>query len=105
MQNAYIERKNGSMRRELLNAYMFNSLSEVRDLSEEWRKDYNEERPHKSLGYQAPIKYAERYYRSSMTDQNLFSQTANVNHSNIEESRLNKKDIEKQNIINLENSK
>lgn len=105
MQNAYIERKNGSMRRELLNAYMFNSLSEVRSLSEEWRADYNEERPHKSLKYQSPVKYAEQYYRSLNSDQNLFCQTANRNHSNITESRLNKKDIEKQNIIILKNSK
>ena len=44
-QNAYIERKNGSIRRELLNAYLFNSLSEVRTMSEEWRIDYNTERP------------------------------------------------------------
>lgn len=58
MQNAYIERKNGSIRRELLNAYLFNSLAEVRTLSEEWRTDYNTERPHKSLGYLAPFKYA-----------------------------------------------
>jgi putative transposase len=58
MQNAYIERKNGSMRRELLNAYMFGSLAEVRELSEEWRIDYNTERPHKSLGYLSPLKYA-----------------------------------------------
>jgi putative transposase len=58
-QNAYIERKNGSMRRELLNAYLFNSLVEVRCLSEDWRLDYNEERPHKSLGYQSPLKYAD----------------------------------------------
>lgn len=46
MQKAYIERKNGSIRRELLNAYLFNSLTEVRALSEEWRVDYNTERPH-----------------------------------------------------------
>ena len=59
MQNAYIERKNGSMRRELLNAYLFNSLADVRILSEEWRADYNSERPHKSLGYLAPLTYAE----------------------------------------------
>ena len=58
-QNAYIERKNGSIRRELLNAYLFSSLAEVRVLSEEWRMDYNSERPHKSLGYLSPIKYAE----------------------------------------------
>ena len=59
MQNAYIERKNGSIRRELLNAYLFGSLAEVRILSEEWRTDYNTERPHKSLGYLSPFKYAE----------------------------------------------
>lgn len=59
MQNAYIERKNGSMRRELLNTYLFNSLAEVRILAEEWRTDYNTERPHKSLGYLSPIRYAE----------------------------------------------
>ncbi len=58
MQNAYIERKNGSIRRELLNAYLFTSLAEVRTLSEEWRMDYNTERPHKSLGYLSPLKYA-----------------------------------------------
>ena len=77
-QNAFIERKNGSMRRELLNAYMFNSLSEVREMCAEWRKDYNEERPHKSLGYLSPLKYAENYIR----------QTANGNTLKIEESRL-----------------
>jgi putative transposase len=60
MQNAYIERKNGSIRRELLNAYLFDSLAEVRVLSEEWRIDYNTERPHKSLGYLSPVKYAEQ---------------------------------------------
>lgn len=51
LQNAYIERKNGSIRRELLNVYLFNSLTEARALSEECRIDYNSERPHKSLGY------------------------------------------------------
>lgn len=58
MQNGYIERKNGSIRRELLNAYLFTSLGEVRILSEEWRLDYNTERPHKSLGYLSPLQYA-----------------------------------------------
>lgn len=58
MQNAFIERKNGSIRRELLNGYLFYSLAEVRTMSEEWRIDYNTERPHKSLGYLSPVKYA-----------------------------------------------
>jgi putative transposase len=60
MQNAYIERKNGSIRRELLNTWLFYSLAEVRIMTEEWRYDYNHERPHKSLGYLSPIKYAEQ---------------------------------------------
>ena len=59
MQNAYIERKNGSMRRELLNAYLFTSLSEVRIMTEEWRKDYNHYRPHKALRYMTPVEYRE----------------------------------------------
>lgn len=59
MQNAYIERKNGSIRRELLNTYLFYSLAEVRTMTEEWRYDYNNERPHKALGYLSPVRYAE----------------------------------------------
>ena len=61
MQNAYIERKNGSIRRELLNAYQFQSLHEVRLMSEEWRKDYNEERPHKSLNHLSPLNYLNQW--------------------------------------------
>lgn len=56
-QNAYVERTNGSLRRELLNAYIFHSLAEVRALSREWQEDYNLERPHRSLGYQSPLAY------------------------------------------------
>jgi putative transposase len=104
MQNAYIERKNGSIRRELLNAYLFYSLTEVRTMSEEWRIDYNTERPHKSLKYLSPLKYAEQHYKSSLTDQQLYPQTANENHSQIEESCLVDKIFEKQKLNNLENS-
>ena len=53
------------MRRELLNAYLFYSLTEVRAMSEQWRLDYNTERPHKSLGYLSPLKFAEQYYKST----------------------------------------
>ena len=74
MQNAYIERKNGSLRRELLTAYLFYSLAEVRAMSEEWRIDYNTERPHKSLGYLSPVKYAEQYYKISEHARQLYPQ-------------------------------
>lgn len=54
-QNAYVERLNGSLRRELLNAYVFRTLAEVREKAHDWQYDYNHHRPHKSLGYQTPI--------------------------------------------------
>ena len=57
VQNAFIERKNGSMRKELLDAYLFFTLDEVRMLAEEWRLDYNHERPHAALGFVPPAEY------------------------------------------------
>lgn len=55
MQNGYVERCNGSIRRELLNANVFYTLKEVREKIEEWMIDYNNHRPHESLNYRAPI--------------------------------------------------
>jgi putative transposase len=57
MQNAFVERCNGNIRRELLNAYVFRSLNEVRERAEEWRIDYNCSRPHQSLGYVPPAEF------------------------------------------------
>ena len=67
-QNAFIERQNGSMRRELLNAYQFDSLKEVRAMCSEWQRDYNSERPHKALGYLSPLTYAQRLLNSEPKD-------------------------------------
>jgi putative transposase len=56
-ENAYIERFNGSFRRELLNAYVFRNLNEFRHLAEEYIHDYNNHRPHKALNYLTPAEY------------------------------------------------
>jgi putative transposase len=53
-QNAYVERLNASIRRELLSAYVFRTLDEVRKKADEWMTDYNHHRPHKALGYRPP---------------------------------------------------
>jgi putative transposase len=54
MQNGYVERFNGSIRRELLNAYVFRSLSEEKQMIKEYTIDYNFHRPHDSLGDKTP---------------------------------------------------
>lgn len=58
-QNAYIERFNRSYREDVLNAYYFDSLQELEELSMEWMKDYNELHPHQSLKNMSPLKYLE----------------------------------------------
>lgn len=58
MQNAYIESFNGKFRDECLNQNWFVSIEEARRVSEEWREDYNERRPHRSLQQQTPAEFA-----------------------------------------------
>jgi putative transposase len=53
-ENGYNESFNGKLRDELLNREMFYSLKEAQILIEQWRKHYNEVRPHSSLGYRPP---------------------------------------------------
>ena len=58
-QNAYVERLNGSLKKEVLNAYVFRTLDEVRELTEKWRINYNFNRPHDSLNNKAPMDLVE----------------------------------------------
>lgn len=55
--NAYIESFIGRLRDECLNENWFVSLEEAREVIERWRIDYNEERPHSSLGYLSPSEF------------------------------------------------
>jgi putative transposase len=57
MQNGFIERFNRSYREAVLDMFVFQSLSEVREQTEKWLREYNEERPHESLGNMTPREY------------------------------------------------
>jgi len=53
-ENGYIESFNGKLRDELLNREVFTTSTEAKVLIEQWRKEYNQVRPHSSLGYRPP---------------------------------------------------
>ena len=57
-QNAYIESFNGRFRDECLNEHWFTSLAHAQVVIEDWRREYNEERPKKGLGGLTPAAYA-----------------------------------------------
>ena len=56
--NGFVESFNGSYRAECLNASWFLSLEDARSNCEAWRTDYNEVRPHSSIGRKAPVELA-----------------------------------------------
>lgn len=66
-QNAYIESFNGRLRDECLNEHWFVSLAHARTVIEAWRREYNEERPKKSLGGLTPSAYARQLASKSAT--------------------------------------
>jgi transposase InsO family protein len=65
-ENAYIESFHDKLRDECLNRELFRSLREAQVILDQWRREYNEERPHSSLGYLTPKEYAER--QTNQTD-------------------------------------
>jgi putative transposase len=57
MQNGFVERFNRTYRTEVLDMFVFKHLKEVEEITENWVKQYNEERPHESLGNLTPMEY------------------------------------------------
>jgi putative transposase len=60
MQNGFVESFNGRLRDECLNEHVFTNLGEARRIIEEWRIDYNTNRPHTSLNGLTPTEFAAR---------------------------------------------
>ena len=59
-ENGLIESFNGRFRDECLNQHWFVTLEEAQRISDAWREDYNQVRPHSSLGDLTPSEYAEK---------------------------------------------
>lgn len=64
-QNAFIEHFNGSFRREFLDAYLFESLSQVKEMAWFWMQDYNRNRTHESLNNLPPELYRKQLENSN----------------------------------------
>lgn len=68
-QNSFVERFNRTYRTEILDMYVFKNLHEVRELTEKWIREYNEERPHDSVGDLTPWEYlAKKQVENSTLD-------------------------------------
>ena len=53
--NAFIDSFNGKFKAKCLNTHWFMSLDDAHQKMEEWRRDYNEVRPHSAIGYKPPV--------------------------------------------------
>jgi putative transposase len=60
-ENGHVESFHGKFRDECLNREVFGNLLEAKVLVEDWRRQYNEKRPHSSLGYQTPREFGRQF--------------------------------------------
>jgi putative transposase len=60
-ENGHVESFHGKFRDGCLNREVFGNLLEAQVMVEEWRRQYNEERPHSSLGYETPWEYGRQF--------------------------------------------
>lgn len=87
-QNGFIERFNRSYREGVLDAYLFDSLEEVREISSLWQEDFNHHRPHEALNGLPPVIYKEQNKEQQETLSGLRSASATPSlHSARKESK------------------
>ncbi len=67
--NAFCESFNGRVRQELLNASWFESFEHAREMTAAWRSEYNDHRPHRSLGNITPTQYARATAKAEISAQ------------------------------------
>ncbi len=72
-ENPFIESFNGKFREECLNRYIFENVQESRQITEAWRIEYNQYRPHSSLGYLTPQEFALQSANVSSVKQAILS--------------------------------
>jgi putative transposase len=82
VENAYIESFNGRFRDECLNEHWFLSIEHARRIIEKWRIDYNNERPHSSLGYLTPEEFMRRESGKFSTGMPVETGLINAGYSN-----------------------
>ena len=73
VQNAFIESFNGKFRDECLNEHWFVTLQEAQLVIEAWRQEYNEERPHSTIGNMTPMEFIQNHHDRAQTAQDSTS--------------------------------
>jgi len=73
VQNAFIESFNGKFRDECLNEHWFLTLQEAQVVIEAWRREYNEERTHSTIGDMTPMEFIRNHQNRTQAAQELTS--------------------------------
>ncbi|TMU50359.1 IS3 family transposase [Flagellimonas algicola] len=74
VQNAFMERLNRHYREDVLDAYWFNDLHQIRTLTNQWMEDYNTKHPHSALGDMSPREYKDRFGEEFLPETNIINE-------------------------------